>query len=62
MIGENRPKIGTGGDFEPIPSGKYTLIVADVDVVTGSFKGVESDKFKFTFLVLLLQNRNILRS
>jgi len=52
MIGENRPKIGTGGDFEPIPSGKYTLQVADVDVVTSAYKGVETDKFKFTFFVL----------
>jgi hypothetical protein len=50
MLGENRPKMDAGGNFEAFPSGLYTLQIADIDAVKESWQGVESDKFKFTFL------------
>lgn len=52
MLGENRPKMDAGGNFEAFPSGLYTLQIADIDAVKESWQGVESDKFKFTFFVL----------
>lgn len=45
-------KLQTSGNFDPIPSGKYTLQLSDGEMVTSTFKGVESEKIKFTFLVL----------
>lgn len=52
-IGENGPKLETGGKFDAFPSGKYTLQIADVNPVMESYMGgAEEEKFKFTFLVL----------
>lgn len=52
-IGENGPKMETGGNFDAFPSGKYTLQIADINVVMESYMGnAEEEKFKFTFFVL----------
>jgi len=52
MLDANRPKLQTGGNFEPFPSGKYTLQIADITSVIDTYKGVDQDKFKFMFVIL----------
>lgn len=50
MIGQT--KLKTGGNYDPMPSGKYTLQVTDVNAIKDSYKGQEQDKIKFTFAIL----------
>ncbi len=42
----------TGNSFEAFPSGKYTLQLVDGEMIKDTYKGVETDKVKFTFVVL----------
>lgn len=50
MIGQT--KLKTGGNYDPMPSGKYTLQLIEGDMIKDSYKGVETDKFKFKFQIL----------
>lgn len=44
----------TGGNFNPIPMGAYTVMIADVNMVTSfnKFKGVDQDKLNYMMIVL----------
>lgn len=53
MLGTNRPKLETGGNFEAFPSGKYTLQIADINTSMEAYQNnAPEEKFKFTFFVL----------
>ena len=53
MLGENRPKLETGGNFEAFSSGLYTLQIADINTAMEAYQNnAPEEKFKFTFLVL----------
>ncbi|MDD4026994.1 MAG: hypothetical protein PHO75_02280 [Candidatus Shapirobacteria bacterium] len=53
MLGENRPKLETGGNFEAFSSGLYTLQIADINTAMESYQNnAPEEKFKFTFFVL----------
>jgi len=48
---DRKVKIKTGS-FDPVPADKYTVQILNVDLVTRSFKGVESEKLNYQYVIL----------
>jgi hypothetical protein len=54
MVGQNPIKINEGKSFDPIPEDKYQVQIYDVEavMVTNTFKQVEEERLRYTFIVL----------
>lgn len=54
MLGGRKIDIKVGGDFDPVPMDKYTVLIADVDLIIqfNKWKGVEVELLKYQFIIL----------
>lgn len=54
MLGNIKPDIRTGSDFEPVPSDKYTLLIVDVNLIQQKkYQSVEEeDVLNYQFAIL----------
>lgn len=49
---DRKVTIKKGGSFDPVPADKYTVQIGDVNLVTRSFKGKESEKLNYRYIIL----------
>mgnify|MGYP001610868386 CR=1 FL=1 len=54
MLGSQKIDIRTGTDFEPVPMDRYTVQIADVNIVKqfNSYQGKEEDVLNYQFVIL----------
>ncbi len=54
MLGSQKVEIKRGGDFDPVPMDRYTVIICDVNLVSqfNQFQGKEEDVLNYQFQIL----------
>jgi len=54
MLGDKKANIKVGGDFDPVPADKYTVQIADVNMVTqfNKWKGEDQDLLNYQYIIL----------